>query len=275
LVGAKLRKSLKILVIVFAILLITAAAFLIATYPHPASTPPIPTVSTTVSITQFRSPVWANEPVHLRVEIDPLPPTANDTFTNFVFTVTSLGNHTENIVLDANNSAVSFPLGGSVIDDYFNLTGGFVGSFTVKLSFLGQTFANTIYLPSENETSFTATLQHAFPSPSPTPTPASAMQERIVIQSVVGVASMFTIVVNYQSVGDSLPTINAMIVKDAAGNILGNMVLGAYGLTPTGKGVVTTVVGMGGANLVRGSVYTVTLTTLSDGSYVSQSFAAS
>ena len=167
------NKSFKILAAVIAVLLIILAAFLIASKIHPASTPVIPTVPTSVSITQFRSPVWTNEPVHLRVEIDPLPPTTNDTFTNFTFTVTSLGNHTENIVLNANNSAVAFPLGGNVIDNYFNLTGGFVGSFSVKLSFLGQTFANTLYLPSENETSFTATLQHAFPSSSPTPEPAT------------------------------------------------------------------------------------------------------
>ncbi len=165
------RNPFKIVAVIFAVLLILVVVFLAV----PRSTPVTPTVPTTISITQYRSPVRADEPVGLRVEIDPLPPTANDRFTNFTFTVISLGNHSENITLDANNSTVAFPLGGNVIDDYFNLTGGFVGSFRVKLSFLGQTFGNKLYLPSENETGFTAALSTTFRSPSPTPTPTPAV----------------------------------------------------------------------------------------------------
>jgi hypothetical protein len=126
-------------------------------------------IPTTVSVTGISSSAYLDYPVHFRIQIDPAPPTSNDRFTNYTFTAIAPDNTTLSLTEDANNSSISFPVGGNVIDGYLNFT-GLVGVYTLKVDFLGQTFGNgTYYMPSENGTSFDLVV-HTEPLPnSPTP----------------------------------------------------------------------------------------------------------
>ena len=148
----------------------TSETYTFAVGPSSSPTSQVQTnIPTTVSITQISSPAFQYYPVHFRIHIDPPPPTSNDRFTNYTFTAIAPDNTTLSLTEDANNSLISFPVGGNVIDGYLNFT-GLVGIYTLKVDFLGQTFGNgTYYMPSENETSFDIAA-HTEPLPnSPTP----------------------------------------------------------------------------------------------------------
>ena len=148
----------------------TSETYTFAVGPSSSPTPQAQTnIPTTVSITQISSPAFQYYPVHFRIQINPPPPTSNDRFTNYTFTAIAPDNTTLSLTEDANNSSISFPVGGNAIDGYLNFT-GLVGVYTLKVDFLGQTFGNgTYYVPSENETSFDI-VAHTEPLPnSPTP----------------------------------------------------------------------------------------------------------
>ena len=105
----------------------------------------------------------------------------------------------------------------------------------------------------------------------------TAGQEKITIQSASGVATGATVTVIYQSTGGPLPAVNALLLKDAAGNTVGQASVSS---SPTATGVLTTISNQAitmntGATMVKGNIYTVTLVTAAGGSFVSPSFAAS
>jgi hypothetical protein len=154
----------------------TSETYTFAVGPSSSPTPQVQTnIPTSVSITQISSSAFLDYPVHFRIQINPLPPTSNDRFTNYTFTAMAPDNTTLSLNEDANNSTISFPVDGNVIDGYLNFT-GLVGGYTLKVDFLGQTFANgTYYMPSENETSFNI-VAHTEPLPN-SPSPSPSVQE--------------------------------------------------------------------------------------------------
>ena len=148
----------------------TSETYSFAVGPSSSPTPQAQTnIPTSVSIIEISANPFLYYPVHFRIQINPPPPTSNDRFTNYTFTAIAPDNTTLSLTKDANNSSISFPVGGNVIDGYLNFT-GLVGVYTLKVDFLGQTFGNgTYYMPSENETSFDIAA-HTEPLPnSPTP----------------------------------------------------------------------------------------------------------
>ena len=158
---AKMNKFVILAVIMLVLVILLSAFWVIRQIPLASTPAPVlKNVTTTVLITGIPDDdFWLGQLVHFRVEIDPAPPTANDSFTNYTFTVTLPDKTTENIVEDAANSTISFAVGGNVIDDYLNLYPE-VGAFTLKVDFLGHAFGNGVYyLPSENETSIDITAE--------------------------------------------------------------------------------------------------------------------
>jgi len=138
-------------------------------------------VKTTTSITAPSS-IWKSQPLQIRIEISPKPPTANDTFTNYALTLQLPDNSTQTLHSDANNSAIAFRKGEGAIDAYLSISAltPQIGNFTLTFNFGGQTFPDgRHYLNAQNQTSFEVLPKNPPPTQTPTstPTPSPSVPE--------------------------------------------------------------------------------------------------
>jgi len=144
--------------------------------------------------------------VHVRVEVDPKPP-ANETFTNFTYTITFPNKTIYNVSQFPSTAPLVFAPGENVIDvtfDFINTTidqtsgnlfsTGQLGNYSITFNFLGQQFSNgTYYLPSKTQTSFYISFHTHPPEPTATPispAPSPSVPEFPTFAAVAGVLAV-------------------------------------------------------------------------------------
>ena len=110
------------------------------------------------------NPIALGEYTVVNSWLQPIPPTGNDVFHGFMITITKPDGTTE-----TRGPLTSSPIGSQ----YFEYTPTMVGSYTFKLSYPGEHFANGTfnYLPSESPESTLVVQQQTVPSWSETPPP--------------------------------------------------------------------------------------------------------
>jgi len=112
------------------------------------------------------NPIALGEYTVINVWLEPIPPTANDVFHGFMVTITKPDG-----TVETRGPLVSSPIGSQ----YFVYTPDQVGSYTFKMTYPGETFANGTFVYSASETPVSTLIvqQQQVPSWPETPLPTS------------------------------------------------------------------------------------------------------
>jgi hypothetical protein len=196
-------------------------------------------VISSASISVQPNPAKLGQVLDVRSQIEPAPPTSDDTFINLSVTVLRPDGHVETLGPFASSAAGNLSVQYILAMPFFTMP-ILTGTWTFTVSFPGQTFNHGTlhYMPSENQTTLTVlpASPQSTPSPSPTaaPTPAPT-SSAVTVTATADTGSLIDLTIGGNVTSSQMANVTIVANKSATTTAVSFALTGQSGTTGFGN----------------------------------------